>query len=56
MRLLQYGLSLSQVRMYYMLLLGLSHADEVSSLDVSQADTEAVLNQLIDGWFAHDDG
>ena len=54
-RLLEYGLSLSQVRMYYMLLLGLSHADEVSSLAVSQADTEAVLNQLIDGWFAHDD-
>ncbi len=52
-RLLQYGLSLSQVRMYYMLLLGLSHADEVSSLDVSQTDTEAVVNQLIDGWFAH---
>ena len=55
-RLLEYGLSLSQVRMYYMLLLGLSHADEVSSLAVSQAETEAVLNQLIDGWFAHDDG
>lgn len=54
-RLLEYGLSLSQVRMYYMLLLGLSHADEVSSLDVSQADTEAVLNQLIDGWFADHD-
>ena len=54
-RLLEYGLSLSQVRMYYMLLLGLSHADEVSSLAVSQADTEAVLNQLIDGWFADHD-
>ena len=54
-RLLESGLSLSQVRMYYMLLLGLSHADEVSSLDVSQADTEAVLNQLIDGWFADHD-
>ena len=54
-RLLEYGLSLSQVRMYYMLLLGLSHADEVSSLDVSQTDTEAVLNQLIDGWFADHD-
>lgn len=54
-RLLQYGLTLAQVRMYYMLLLGLSHADEVSSLQVSQAETEAVVNQLIDGWFAHRD-
>ena len=54
-RLQAYGLDLSQVRMYYMLLLGLSHADEVSSLDVSQASTEAVVNQLIDGWFAHID-
>jgi AcrR family transcriptional regulator len=52
-RLQQAGLTLSQARMYYMLLLGLSHADEVSSLAVSQADTEAVVNQLIDGWFAH---
>lgn len=54
-RLQQYGLTLSQVRMYYMLLLGLSHADEVSSLQVSQGDTEDVVNQLIDGWFAHPD-
>jgi AcrR family transcriptional regulator len=54
-RLQSYGLDLSQVRMYYMLLLGLSHADEVSSLHVSQAATEDVVNQLIDGWFAHTD-
>ena len=52
-RLQDMGLTVSQTRMYYMLLLGLSHADEVSSLDVSQADTEVVVNQLIDGWFAH---
>ena len=52
-RLQQAGLTLSQARMYYMLLLGLSHADEVSSLAVSQADTEVVVNQLINGWFAH---
>ena len=38
--------------MYYLLLLGLSHADEVSSLGVSQADTEIVVDALIDGWFA----
>jgi AcrR family transcriptional regulator len=46
------GLDRRQVRMYYMLLLGLAHADEVSSLGVSHDDTEAVLDQLIDGWFA----
>ncbi|MGB8859835.1 MAG: helix-turn-helix domain-containing protein [Ilumatobacteraceae bacterium] len=51
-RLERAGLTRSQARMYYMLLLGLSHADEVSSLGVSQADTEAVVNQLINGWFA----
>lgn len=49
------GLTLSQARMYYMLMLGLSHVDEVSSLAVSLPDTEAVVNQLIDGWFAHPD-
>jgi AcrR family transcriptional regulator len=52
-RLERAGLTRSQARMYYMLLLGLSHADEVRSLDVSLADTEAVVNQLIDGWFAY---
>jgi AcrR family transcriptional regulator len=52
-RLQQAGLDLSQARMYYMLLLGLSHADEVNSLQVSQIDTERVVNQLINGWFAH---
>ena len=46
------GLSQAQARMYYMLLLGLSHIDEVSSLAVSLADTEAVVAQLINGWFA----
>jgi AcrR family transcriptional regulator len=51
-RLERAGLDRRQARMYYMLLLGLSHADEVRSLDVSQQDTEDVLNQLIDGWFA----
>jgi AcrR family transcriptional regulator len=54
-RLARAGLDRRQARMYYMLLLGLSHADEVRSLDVSQSDTEDVLNQLIDGWFAHRD-
>lgn len=52
-RLARAGLTTSQVRTYYMLLLGLSHLDQVSSLDVDLAATEAVVDQLIDGWFAH---
>jgi AcrR family transcriptional regulator len=50
-RLAAAGLTPVQARMYYMLLLGLSHVDEVNSLDVSLADTERVVEQLIDGWF-----
>ena len=46
------GLTLSQTRMYYLLLLGLSHIDEVNSLAVSSAETQVVVNQLIDGFFA----
>lgn len=34
------------------LLLGLSHIDEVNSLAVSSAETQVVVNQLIDGFFA----
>ena len=52
LRLAQAGLNQAQARMYYMLLLGLSHVDEVSSLDVTLAETEAVVAQLINGWFA----
>jgi AcrR family transcriptional regulator len=47
------GLSAAQVRMYYMLLLGLSHTDEIDQLGTSQADTEREVHALIDGWFGH---
>ncbi len=47
----QAGLSFSQVRVYYMLLIGLSHVDEVGALDVDRASTEAEIDRLIDGWF-----
>lgn len=50
----QAGLSPSQVQMYYLLLLGLSHADEVNSLGVGQRDVERQLDALIDGWFSPD--
>lgn len=49
----QAGLSASQVRMYYMLLLGLSHTDQVDRLGVGQAEVEREVEALIDGWFAH---
>ncbi len=50
----QAGLSPSQVKMYYLLLLGLSHADEVNSLGVGEGDVERQLDALIDGWFSPD--
>jgi len=45
------GLSPAQVKTYYMLLIGLSHVDEVTGVDVSQADIEQQVDALIDGWF-----
>jgi AcrR family transcriptional regulator len=48
----QAGLSPAQVKIYYMLLLGLSHTDEVDRLGASQAEIEAEVAALIDGWFA----
>jgi AcrR family transcriptional regulator len=47
----QAGLTASQVKMYYMLLLGLSHTDEIDRLGASQADIEHEVRTLIDGWF-----
>ncbi len=48
------GLSAGQVRMYYLLLVGLSHADQVDSLDVTRADFEIQIGALIDDWFRRD--
>jgi AcrR family transcriptional regulator len=45
------GLSSAQVKAYYLLLIGLSHTDEVSGVDVDQSDLECQLDALIDGWF-----
>lgn len=50
----QAGLSPSQVKMYYLLLLGLSHTDEVNSLGVGQSDVERQVDAVIDGWFSAD--
>ncbi len=40
--------------MYYLLLVGLSHADQVDSLDVARADFETQIGALIDDWFRRD--
>lgn len=45
------GLSAGQVRMYYLLLVGLSYADQVDSLDVARDDFERQIGALIDVWF-----
>ena len=45
------GLTPAQVKTYYMLLIGLSHVDEVNGVDVDQHDIEDQVDALIDGWF-----
>jgi AcrR family transcriptional regulator len=46
------GLDVTQVKLYYLLLLGLSHTDEVSALDVGQDAIERELDTLIRSWFS----
>ena len=46
------GLSPAQVNMYYLLLLGLSHTDQVSGLGVDEEELGRQVDALIDGWFA----
>ena len=46
------GLSPPQVNMYYLLLLGLSHTDQVSGLGVTEDEIGCQVDTLIDGWFA----
>jgi AcrR family transcriptional regulator len=45
------GLTSPQVKTYYMLLIGLSHVDEVAGVDVERLDVERQVDALIDGWF-----
>ncbi len=47
----QAGLTPSQVKLFYLFLIGLAHADEVSSPPISQRATEAEVNALLEGWF-----
>jgi AcrR family transcriptional regulator len=46
------GLTPNQVRMYYLLLVGLSHTDQISMLGVSAVDVERQVDALIEAWFA----
>jgi hypothetical protein len=46
------ALSPAQVATYYMLLIGLSHVDEVTGVDVGRRAVERQVDALIDGWFA----
>jgi AcrR family transcriptional regulator len=46
------GLTPNQVRMYYLVLVGLSHTDQISMLGVSEDDVERQVDALIEAWFA----
>jgi AcrR family transcriptional regulator len=46
----QAGLSPAQVHLYYLLLLGATHVDAVTGLEVDQAELEGEMGALIDGW------
>jgi AcrR family transcriptional regulator len=46
----QAGLSPAQVHLYYLLLLGATHVDAVTGLEVDQAELEGEMGNLIDGW------
>jgi len=45
------GLTPAQVKTYYMLLIGLSHVDEVTGVDVDPHEVERQVDALIGGWF-----
>ncbi|MGI9643799.1 MAG: TetR/AcrR family transcriptional regulator [Ilumatobacteraceae bacterium] len=46
------GLNPSQIKMYYLLLLGATNVDSVGAPDVDQADLEAEITTLIEGWLS----
>ena len=46
----QAGFSAAQVHMFYLLLLGATHVDAVTGMDVEQAALEFEMSQLIDRW------
>lgn len=46
------GLSRSQIKMFYLLLLGATNLESVGAVEVDQADIEAEMTALIEGWLA----
>jgi hypothetical protein len=44
------GLTLTQIKVFYLLLIGATHLDEVSGLEVGQPEMEAEMTDLIDRW------
>jgi AcrR family transcriptional regulator len=46
------GLTASQVKMFYLLLLGTSHLDAVRGVEVDQAEMETEITRLIEGWLS----
>lgn len=44
------GLTLTQIKVFYLLLIGATHLDEVSGLEVDQPEMEAEMTDLIDRW------
>lgn len=54
-RLQRAGLTLPQVRLFYVLLIGAAHVDEVVVPPVTRAETEQEFDALLMGWLASDD-
>lgn len=46
------GLSRSQIKMFYLLLLGTTHLESVGAVEVDQADLDAEIVALIEGWLS----
>lgn len=55
-RLLAMGLTLTQVKMVYLLLIGATHLDEVNGVEVGQHEIETEMSALVDAWIGDPDG
>ncbi|MEM9515978.1 MAG: helix-turn-helix domain-containing protein [Actinomycetota bacterium] len=46
------GMSLSQIKMFYLLILGATNLESVRAVEVAPADLEAEMTTLIEGWLS----
>ena len=46
------GLTMSQSKQYFLLLIGLSHVDEVHGIDVAPDETESEVMAVLEGWLS----